>query len=153
MKEKVTYLSGLSLLEIMISICLLSLILISLITVFPSSIESIKFSKNIAIASNIANKHIDLYKSNFYLLPDIINVELYSSNHSSIDYPVEMEETTFTPAVMVKRVMVGTDMADPNQVEEVIVSVYWKQSSGIKKVRVASYIYNKYYLPGNVPIY
>ena len=149
--------SGLSLAEIMVSICLLSLIVLSIVTIFPSSIEALKTSKNMSIAYNIANKHLELYKSSFYMVPEVEtmgNVELTADNHSSIDYAVNMENTTFTPVVMVKKVQIeNTEFADPNQIVEVIVTVKWKQSSGIKKVQMRSYIYNKVYLPMNVPVY
>ena len=63
--------TGFTLLEIMVSLCLLSVILLSIITVFPTGIEAIKMSKNVTIACNIASKHLDQYKSQFYLLPDV----------------------------------------------------------------------------------
>jgi hypothetical protein len=47
----------------------------------------------------------------------------------------------------------NTKFADPNQIVEVIVTVKWKQSNGIKKVKTRSYVYNKIYLPMNVPVY
>ncbi|MEQ8186580.1 MAG: hypothetical protein ABRQ39_01300 [Candidatus Eremiobacterota bacterium] len=148
---------GLSLAEIMVSICLLSLIVLSIVTIFPSSLEALKTSKNMSVAYNIANKHLELYKSSFYMVPDVEtmgNVELTAENHSSIDYAITMENTTFTPVVMVKKVEIeDTKFADSDQIVEVIVTVKWKQSSGIKKVKVRSYVYNKVYLPMNVPVY
>jgi Tfp pilus assembly protein PilV len=148
---------GLSLAEIMVSICLLSVIVLSIVTIFPYSIEALKTSKNMSVAYNIANKHLELYKSSFYMVPDVEtmgNVELTADNHSSIDYAINMENTNFTPVVMVKKVQIeNTKFADPNQIVEVIVTVKWKQSNGIKKVKTRSYVYNKIYLPINVPVY
>ncbi len=149
--------SGLSLAEIMVSICLLSVIVLSIVTIFPSSIEALKTSKNTSIAYNIASKHLELYKSSFYMVPDVEtmgNVELTAENHSSVDYAINIENTTFTPVVMVKKVKLDDGkFADPKQILEVIVTVKWKQSSGIKKVVTSSYVYNKVYLPMNVPVY
>ncbi len=156
MKGK-SHVSALSLVEIMVSICLLSVIVLSIVTIFPSSIEALKTGKNMSVAYNIANKHLELYKSSFYMVPDVEtmgNIELTQENHSSIDYAVNIENTTFTPAVMVKKVdLEDGEFADPKQIVEVIVTVKWKQSSGIKKVKVRSYVYNKVYLPMNVPVY
>jgi len=44
-------------------------------------------------------------------------------------------------------------LLDPNEVVQISVNVYWKQTSGVKKVTIESYIYNKKYLPTNVPVY
>jgi len=147
---------GLSLMEIMISISLLSLILLGIITVFPAGIESIKIAKNISAACNIAGKHIEQYKSNFYLVPDVSllgNIELDCNSCPSVDPPVTIQGTVFLPTVMVKPVKFNNKPVDPNEVVEVSVTVKWKQPSGMKQVKLNSYIYNKSYLPSNVPMY
>jgi Tfp pilus assembly protein PilV len=148
--------SGLSLMEVMISIFLLTIILLSIITIFPSNIESLKTSKNMSIACNIANKHLELYKSNFYNVPDLThfnNVEITSANHTSIDPPSNIDGVTFTPYVKVTRANIGGTNVASDQVIQVAVKVEWKQMSGVKSVTLVSYIYNKVYLPGGVPVY
>jgi hypothetical protein len=152
-RRKIVY-SGLSLAEIMISICLLSIILLSIATIFPSGIEGIKIGKNMSLACNIANKHIELYKSNFYFVPKDLMAELYGGpSYPSIDPPSSIDGISFTPSVTVMPVPIGASFADPNEMVEVIVTVYWKQSSGGKKVKVTSYVFNRTYLPANVPVY
>jgi hypothetical protein len=148
---------GLSLAEIMISMCLLSLILLSVVTIFPSGIESLKLSKNMAIASNIASKHLEEYKSDFYLIPDVASlggIELYSADHFSIDPAIQIDNITFTPTVMINRITIGSEPpVDARQMLEVTVRVYWFQSRSIKKVVLDSYVFNRNYLPDSVPIY